>query len=219
MFLDIILGLTFLGSLFILWYRVSEKIPELALVPDAVIADRLKEDSARVRFFILHIKTFYKEKHYRDIVFKFLSKTLYKLHILLLRLDNAVVGSHKKFKENGNIISESTEAVVRPEVIFEPQLAPVVESVTPAVIIREEKKHHDVIRRRRVTIERLKKEEKIQTVPEVSTKDPINSTTHSKIEEVRTPVVKRKKREVMGFKKAQHDKFMPNPVSNLNQFN
>lgn len=103
MFLDIILLMVFLGSLFLLWYRVSEKIPELAFVPDVVIADRLKEDSAKVRLFILHLKTFYKEQHYRDILFNFLAKTLHKLHIGLMRLDNFLVAYVKKIKPaNGN---------------------------------------------------------------------------------------------------------------------
>ena len=133
MVLDIILGLAFLGSLFVLWYRVSQKIPELVLVPDTIIAERLKEDSAKVRFFILHIKTFYKEQHYKTLFFNFLGKTLHKSHIGLMKIDNLIVGYHKKVKANGKEIekAEKEEAVAVSVQMLQP--AEIITTVVPAV--------------------------------------------------------------------------------------
>jgi len=89
----------FLASLFILWYRVSKKIPELIAIPDQVITERLEEDSAQLRLFLLHLKTYYKEKHYKESFWGFLEKSLCRLHIILLRWDNNVVALLKNVRE------------------------------------------------------------------------------------------------------------------------
>lgn len=108
MILNIILILLFFSCFFTLWYRVSLKIPELIAIPDQVITERLHEDSARLRFFILHLKIFYREGRHKDFLWKFLGKTLYKIHILVLRVDNGLVVLLKKmrvqalFNGNGN---------------------------------------------------------------------------------------------------------------------
>lgn len=91
MVFDILLGVIFTAGAFALWYRVSQKIPQLAAIPDQVITEGLQEDSARLRFFLLHFWTFYREKYYQDIFWKFVAKALYRLHIILLRLDNLFV--------------------------------------------------------------------------------------------------------------------------------
>lgn len=101
--IDILLGLVFAGSAFTLWYKFSQKIPDLARIPDEVIVERLRNDSAKFRFFILHIKTFYKEQLYKDWFFNFLGKTLYKFHILILRFDNGTVGLLKKIKISNGV--------------------------------------------------------------------------------------------------------------------
>lgn len=98
MFLDITLLIVFAVSLFLLWYRVSLKIPEVMAIPDEVITARLYEDSARLRLFILHIKTYYREEQYKPYLWNLLLKTIYRLHLILLRSDNAVVSYLKSIR-------------------------------------------------------------------------------------------------------------------------
>ncbi|MBI3443004.1 MAG: hypothetical protein HY007_04520 [Candidatus Sungbacteria bacterium] len=98
MFIDILLGIIFVGSSFTLWYRISEKIPYVVAIHDEVITQRLHENSARFRIFLLHVKTFYKEEYYRNLFWNFLGKIVYKLHIMVLRIDNALLGFLKKIR-------------------------------------------------------------------------------------------------------------------------
>jgi hypothetical protein len=95
MFIDLTLFMVFLASTFVLWYRVSLKIPQVVAIPDQVITERLHEDSAKLRLFILHIKTYYREGQYKPYLWNFLLKTLYRLHLVLLKTDN-VLGSYLK---------------------------------------------------------------------------------------------------------------------------
>jgi len=98
MLIDIFLGIIFFGSCFALWYRVSEKIPHVVAIHDEVITQRLHENSARLRIFLLHFKTFYKEEYYHNLFWNFLGKVFYKLHIFILRLDNYIVLILKKIR-------------------------------------------------------------------------------------------------------------------------
>ncbi|QQG45366.1 MAG: hypothetical protein HYW89_00295 [Candidatus Sungiibacteriota bacterium] len=100
MILDLLLLGLFLSSAFLLWYRISEKIPELVAIPDEVITARFEEDSAKLRLFILNIKTWYKERHYEYTLWKIASRALYRLHLFLLRADNNTVSLLKKTREN-----------------------------------------------------------------------------------------------------------------------
>lgn len=88
MIIDFFLVLTFALSLFLIWYRVSLKLPELIAIPDQVITERLHEDSAKLRLFVLHIKMYYREERYKPVFWRFAGKTLYRFHLALLRLDN-----------------------------------------------------------------------------------------------------------------------------------
>ena len=99
--IDLIFVLIFLVGVVGLWYRITQKIPELVAIPDQVITERLHEDSAQVRLFILHLKVFYKEARYKDFFYSFAGKLLYKLHIIILRMDNAVVWFLKRTKAAG----------------------------------------------------------------------------------------------------------------------
>lgn len=103
MIIDLVFALIFFVGIFGLWYRITLKIPELVAVPDQVITERLHEDSAQIRLFILHLKTFYKEAQYKDVFYVFLEKLLYKFHIVILRIDNAVVRALKGVKTTGAI--------------------------------------------------------------------------------------------------------------------
>lgn len=109
MAIDISLGIVFLASIFILWYRVSLKIPELIAVPDQVITARFQEDSARLRLFVLHIKTYYKEEKYKPVFWKFIGKMIYRLHLILLKLDNGAVSLLKKVRAHGVAINGNGE--------------------------------------------------------------------------------------------------------------
>lgn len=98
MVMDIALGIVFFGSICMLWYRMSEKIPQVIAIPDEVITQRLHEHSARFRIFLLHAKTFYKEEYYRNLFWNFLGKILYRLHIFVLRMDNGLIRLLKKVR-------------------------------------------------------------------------------------------------------------------------
>lgn len=108
MFFDFFLATVFLASAAILWYRISVKIPELVAVSDTVIVERLHEDSARVRIFLLHFRVFYREGRHWIWLWKFSEKICYRAHIFLLRADNAVVAVLQKIRSAGNGISAST---------------------------------------------------------------------------------------------------------------
>lgn len=111
MALDIILLSLLFVSTCMLWYRISIKIPELIAVPDEVIAARLEEDSAQVRLFFLHFKSFFREKRYKKSVFRACEKILHKVHIIMMRADNAVMSLLKKMRENSNGSMRTHESV------------------------------------------------------------------------------------------------------------
>lgn len=100
MILDVFLLILFLVSAFLLWYRISEKLPELIAIPDEVITARFEEDSAKLRLFLLNIKTWYREKHYEHTFWNLASKILYRVHLFLMRTDNNTVILMKKAREN-----------------------------------------------------------------------------------------------------------------------
>lgn len=107
MVLDILLAISFIGSAGFLWYRISEKIPELVAIPDEVIVSRLREDSARVRVFLLQFRVFVRERRWREPCLRLCEKILHRFHIWLLRLDNTVALLLKKVRglaglANGN---------------------------------------------------------------------------------------------------------------------
>ncbi|MFY9463371.1 MAG: hypothetical protein WAP52_04275 [Candidatus Sungiibacteriota bacterium] len=98
MLFTLFLVILFIGSVGVLWHRISEKIPELVAIPDEVIVARLHEDSARVRIFLLHAKTFWREPRYREPFWRFCEKICYRAHIVLLRMDNGLMALAKKVR-------------------------------------------------------------------------------------------------------------------------
>ena len=104
MVFNLFLLVVFIASAIVVWYRVSVKIPELAAVPEDVLAEQFYRDSAKVRFFIRRARDFYQEKQYQEIILRFSSRTLYKTHIILLRLDNGIVRLLKKIREKKEAI-------------------------------------------------------------------------------------------------------------------
>lgn len=105
MIIDVILGLIFISSTFALWYSVSEKLPQLIAIPDRVITERFHEDSARLRLFILNIKTWYREQQHQEALWRIYIKILYRLHIFLMRLDNGIVELLKGVREGEKLTS------------------------------------------------------------------------------------------------------------------
>ncbi len=102
MVIDITLGIIFFGSIAVLWRQVSVKFPELAAITDEVIAERLHNDSSKVRVFLYHAVTLYRDRRFRVMVRDFIGKIFYRIHILLLRIDNGVVSLIKKIRANGS---------------------------------------------------------------------------------------------------------------------
>jgi len=103
MFFNFFLAIFFSGSIGFLWYRISEKIPELIAIPDEVIVARLHEDSARVRIFLLHARTFWREPRYREALWRFCEKIIQRTHILLMRMDNGLMSLLKKVRSYAGI--------------------------------------------------------------------------------------------------------------------
>ncbi|TSC76756.1 MAG: hypothetical protein G01um101433_682 [Parcubacteria group bacterium Gr01-1014_33] len=102
MVFDIFLGIIFAGSSMVVWSRISRKFPHLASIPDHVITERLHRDATKFRLFLIYFKSFYKEEFFHDILRGSASKVGYKIHILLMRMDNGVVRLLRKVRVNGN---------------------------------------------------------------------------------------------------------------------
>lgn len=94
MYIDILLALACVFSFYILWRRVSEKMPELELIPDQDLSILLEENTEKLQRFFLHLfhfRSFYRERHYHEKLRSFATKMLLKVHILVLRIDNGIV--------------------------------------------------------------------------------------------------------------------------------
>lgn len=102
MIFNLILGVLFAGSAGYVWYLISARIPELIAIPDEVIVERLHEDSARVRIFLLHAKTFWREPRYHHAFWRFCEKIIQRAHIALMRADNGVVTLLKKVRSSAD---------------------------------------------------------------------------------------------------------------------
>lgn len=101
MIINALFALIFLASIATLWYRVSIRIPELVAIPDMVITERLLQDSAKMRLFILRLKSLYHERRITESFYRFLAKIVYRLHIMILRFDNSLVSYLKKIHSKG----------------------------------------------------------------------------------------------------------------------
>lgn len=99
----------FIASLGILWYRVSLKLPQLVLIPDWVITERLHRESARLNLFLIHFKSFLKEKRHWDFFWNFAAKAVYRTHLFLLRIDNAALVFLRKIREEGRVVNMNAE--------------------------------------------------------------------------------------------------------------
>ena len=137
MIFDLTFFLIFCASVVALWYWLSQKVPELVAISDALIQQQLQEESAKLHLVILNFRTFWKERHFRDILLQFAAKLLYKTHIGLLRIDNRLVSLLQKMRVRGafeNKIDywkqlQQDETVLKQEV-REPEIK-VIESILP----------------------------------------------------------------------------------------
>lgn len=108
MILNFILAGIFMVSTYILWYSISQKIPEIVAIPDRVITERLHEESAKIRLFLLHLKSFYRTGKYKEVFWKYFSKVLYRLHIIILKIDNGIIALLKKTRVQGVAATQDT---------------------------------------------------------------------------------------------------------------
>lgn len=102
MVFDLLLIAVSCASIGILWYRISQKIPELVAIPDEIIIERLHEDSARIRVFLLSFRRRWSERAHHQLFLRYAEKALYKTHILVLRFDNGMMALLKKIRTAGD---------------------------------------------------------------------------------------------------------------------
>ena len=103
MMFTIVLAGVFIGSAATLWYRISQKIPELVAIPDEVIVERLYEDSARIRVFLLSWRRYWQEREHWQFFWRISEKVLHRLHIWMLRADNGMMNLLKKVRMAGGL--------------------------------------------------------------------------------------------------------------------
>ena len=135
MLFTLFLVILFIGSVGVLWHRISEKIPELVAIPDEVIVARLHEDSARVRIFLLHARTFWREPRYRESFWRFCEKICYRAHIIFLKMDNKLMIWAKRARANAGTANAETldsapipreERMAEIEIVCAPDISAVV---------------------------------------------------------------------------------------------
>lgn len=120
MYIDILLALACVLSFYVLWRRVSEKMPELELIPDQDLSVLLEENTEKLQRFFLHIfhfRSFYRNRHYHEKLRSFATKLLLKAHILVLRIDNCLVGLMKRLRAES--IAQVEQAADRKEYLIE----------------------------------------------------------------------------------------------------
>ena len=158
MLFDVTLILVSAASGITLWYRISQKIPQLVAIPDEIIIDRLHEDSARIRVFLLSFRRYWREREHHQMLLRYAEKALYKLHIFMLKADNRLVLLVKKVRavldgipdiNAAEPLAEAVEAVHMPQetaVVMLPPPSPT--PVSPAPRIRNPRMQE--VRRRRI---------------------------------------------------------------------
>ena len=106
MYIDILLGFVFVLGIYILWCRISEKIPDLKLIPDQDMSVLLEENTAKIQRFFLHLfhfRSFYRERHYHAKFWSVVTKLLFKFHIILLRADNGIMRLMKRMRASNEM--------------------------------------------------------------------------------------------------------------------
>jgi len=135
MYIDILLACALGVSTYFFWRRISEKIPDLELIPDQSISVLLEENTAKIQKLFLHLfhfRSFYRERHYHEKTRLVVSKLLFKTHIAMLRFDNRIIRLMKRMRQ---VEAETTQE----EVVGREYTAPVQkeEMVAPASLERQ----------------------------------------------------------------------------------
>lgn len=100
MILTIILFAVFIGASVMLWRKVMQKIPQLVAIPDAVISQRLKEDSWRLHMLVLHVRAFCRRGAApAGFAAHFLIRFLYGLHLIVLAGDKLLMRVMRTLRE------------------------------------------------------------------------------------------------------------------------
>ena len=77
-----------------------EKIPQLIAIPDAVISQRLKEDSWRLHMFVLHVRAFCRRSAApAGFAAHFFIRFLYGFHLVLLAGDKLLMRAMRTLRE------------------------------------------------------------------------------------------------------------------------
>ena len=135
MYIDIFLALSFCISTYVLWQRISEKIPELTLIPDQDLSVLVEENTAKLQLFFLnlfHFRSFYRERHYHGKVRLIAAKLLYKIHIAILRFDNGIIRMIKRMRSGSEAaVPQSDERADLATAVRNVEFASVQESMQP----------------------------------------------------------------------------------------
>ena len=152
MIINLILLAIFLSSFFIVWCRVSQGIPRLATVSEEAIAAYLKEESSKLHFFVVEIKSFYRDKKYKEWLRVVWAKLLYRFHILLLKVDNKIITVLKDLRAvDTKTIESKVEDIVGKKIS------------APLVATRSMEKHPRI---QEVRIRRRKNKSDVSSLPE-----------------------------------------------------
>ena len=109
MYINIFLALAFVVSIYMLRRRISEKIPDLELIPDQDISVLLEENTAKLQRFFLHLshfRSFYRERHYHERLRSLVTKALLKMHTALLHVDTGIMRLMKRMRAGSELSIE-----------------------------------------------------------------------------------------------------------------
>ncbi|GEM_PF-2100074 len=162
MYIDILLACVLGVSTYLFWRRVSEKIPDLELIPDQNISILLEENTAKIQRLFLHLfhfRSFYRERHYHEKTRLVVSKLLFKTHIAVLRFDNRIIRLMKRMRPveaeitQEEVAGREYTAPVQKEEAIAPAPAMVLQATT--VIMPQATRMQEVRPRRRVSPARV----------------------------------------------------------------
>ena len=114
MIIEIVSGIIFIASTSVLWYLLSQKLPELIAIPDYIIIEHTNEESTKFHFFLLHFKSFFREKRYKIFLVLFAGKLLHRLHIVIMRFDNSIVVLLRRIRMQQVNDKEDRETIITP---------------------------------------------------------------------------------------------------------
>lgn len=161
MLIEILLGIIFITSAFTLWYLFSRKLPELIAIPDHIVIERIHGESTKFHLFILHFKSFFFDHGYKEFLGGILGKLLYRLHIVLMRSDNAIMGLLRRFRASQNVEDNEKE----PTIHVLPEFMPSIQE-TPLPIVMFSAMSSVVARPKKISVAvELKEQDGAEIIP------------------------------------------------------